>query len=632
MKLFKNIMSRKPDPEEIAAMEAQVEEAAAAEQGGRKAIADDSGSKNASLGGSDDLYPGLSAKEPMPDEGSDGWGVSAWADNDDDWDDEDWGEEWDEDEDDTKSAADAKAALVDGIRDAARDIQGDARKDGIRNWSEDEEVRRDAVRSKLGSDVEEAEERILSRTNSEMTNIMSSRRRSAMAHLKKAAQATKADRVLSHVVGRDPAGDPEEQSAYRDDLAKVVKPRPTSRPVSRPVSRSPKVEAEWEGMPSDEDAGLMAEAASERRPTRDRSAFEEERKQHLPADLTEDEFTSDEVLVSQKAESEIEDDADEVDLPRGPAAWSKPIFEDDMDDDAAAVEMATRRASRVRTALVEPVEEEVEPEQATPEAEAAQDVQADWGLGGENADQMTDEDDFDDFDEDDEEQIDWTAPSLEADDATSDQDDAGIDLDAVRSGVSQMITPQQPAVEPQDTKAEGSQEAMAEEIVQVPTPAIGRAGRSAGRVKTRLLGFQATEAEPDVFDRAGQSDASGRSQFPVGWIIVVEGPGRGNAFTLKGGVMQIGRGAGQGVQLDFGDTAISRENHAAVAFDDETGKFFLGHGGKSNLVRLNGAPVLSTEELSNRDRIRIGETTLMFIGLCNEEFIWTSGEGSDDDA
>jgi pSer/pThr/pTyr-binding forkhead associated (FHA) protein len=135
-----------------------------------------------------------------------------------------------------------------------------------------------------------------------------------------------------------------------------------------------------------------------------------------------------------------------------------------------------------------------------------------------------------------------------------------------------------------------------------------------------------------VFDRAGQSDTSGRSQFPVGWIIVVEGPGRGNAFTLKGGVMQIGRGAGQGVQLDFGDTAISRENHAAVAFDDETGKFFLGHGGKSNLVRLNGAPVLSTEELSNRDRIRIGETTLMFIGLCNEEFIWTSGEGSDDDA
>ena len=116
--------------------------------------------------------------------------------------------------------------------------------------------------------------------------------------------------------------------------------------------------------------------------------------------------------------------------------------------------------------------------------------------------------------------------------------------------------------------------------------------------------------------------------FPAGWIVVVDGPGRGASFTLQVGVSQIGRGEEQAVRLDFGDTSISRNNHAAVAYDDEQGKFFLGHGGKSNLVRLNGMPVLSTEELTDGDEIRIGETTLKFVALCGEAFTWST-EGGD---
>ena len=123
--------------------------------------------------------------------------------------------------------------------------------------------------------------------------------------------------------------------------------------------------------------------------------------------------------------------------------------------------------------------------------------------------------------------------------------------------------------------------------------------------------------------------AGGRpgAEFPTGWIVVTEGPGRGACFTLGDGVSQIGRGEDQAIRLDFGDTSISRNNHAAVAFDPETGKFFLGHGGKSNLVRLNNRPVLSTEELASNDRIRIGETVLRFVALCGEEFSWVEEPG-----
>ena len=144
-------------------------------------------------------------------------------------------------------------------------------------------------------------------------------------------------------------------------------------------------------------------------------------------------------------------------------------------------------------------------------------------------------------------------------------------------------------------------------------------------MKTRLLGFQADElAQKDVFEDEGKDQHSGISHLPVGWIVLIDGPGRGYCFTLHSGVSQIGRGEDQAVRLDFGDTSISRNNHAAVAYDEEQGKFFLGHGGKSNMVRLNGMPVLSTEEMANGDEIRIGETTLKFIALCGESFSWAS--------
>ena len=107
--------------------------------------------------------------------------------------------------------------------------------------------------------------------------------------------------------------------------------------------------------------------------------------------------------------------------------------------------------------------------------------------------------------------------------------------------------------------------------------------------------------------------------------MIVSGPGRGTCYTLHSGVAQIGRGEGQAIRLDFGDTSISRENHAAIAFDPERGAFFIGHGGKANLVRCNDMPVLSTQELGAGDRIRVGETTLIFTPFCGPEFSWSAG-------
>lgn len=191
------------------------------------------------------------------------------------------------------------------------------------------------------------------------------------------------------------------------------------------------------------------------------------------------------------------------------------------------------------------------------------------------------------------------------------------------------VKDQQPAPETARPHPEAPRETPVE-MVKVPSPAAGRGVGSSGRVKTRLLGFGTSEiAGLDPILKKDTPAPAAYSSFPVGWLIVIEGPGKGAAFTLYEGLSQIGRAEGQTVQLSFGDNSISRENHAAIAYDAERRCFYFGHGGKANLVRLNGRPVLSTEELPSESDIRIGETTLRFIALCGQNFSWGADQQED---
>ena len=168
------------------------------------------------------------------------------------------------------------------------------------------------------------------------------------------------------------------------------------------------------------------------------------------------------------------------------------------------------------------------------------------------------------------------------------------------------------------------------EAAPVPAPK-----RRAGRAKTRLLGIDHTgPAVEDVLAKQEPQEASAPVTYhAVGWLVVMDGPGRGHSMPLRNGVSQLGRGDDQSIQLNFGDNSISRSNHASIAFDEEQRCFFIGHGGKANLVRLNDAPVLSTEALTHGDMIRIGETTLQLVAFCGEAFTWadeTATEASED--
>ena len=159
------------------------------------------------------------------------------------------------------------------------------------------------------------------------------------------------------------------------------------------------------------------------------------------------------------------------------------------------------------------------------------------------------------------------------------------------------------------------------------------------RTKTRILGFELQptsvvplfdEAEKPAMPLAPAVPGQGHVMFPTGWLVVKDGPGRGAAFALTQGISQIGRGADQTVALDFGDMAISRQNHAAIAYDPSSHRFHIGHGGKSNLVRLNGKPLLSTETVGDGDEVQIGETTLLLKVLCTPAFNWAASDAGGD--
>ncbi|MEM8750011.1 MAG: FHA domain-containing protein [Pseudomonadota bacterium] len=108
----------------------------------------------------------------------------------------------------------------------------------------------------------------------------------------------------------------------------------------------------------------------------------------------------------------------------------------------------------------------------------------------------------------------------------------------------------------------------------------------------------------------------------VGWLVVVDGPGRGNSRSVYYGMNSMGRDESERIPLNFGDSKVSRQSHAFVVYDEKQQDYYVQHGGKSNLVRLNGAPVLTPMALARGDKIELGDTVLMFVPLCDESFNW----------
>lgn len=119
------------------------------------------------------------------------------------------------------------------------------------------------------TDTDVAIDRILEKTNTQLESGESSRRRSAIQHLKRAVQVTRADRAATG----ESKDDEDTQDEYRRDLARVVRPRRPAEPAGERTQRrlAPLVLVSEQRIDSDEaEADGSADAAKPARPVRPR--------------------------------------------------------------------------------------------------------------------------------------------------------------------------------------------------------------------------------------------------------------------------------------------------------------------------------------------------------------------------
>ena len=77
------------------------------------------------------------------------------------------------------------------------------------------------------------------------------------------------------------------------------------------------------------------------------------------------------------------------------------------------------------------------------------------------------------------------------------------------------------------------------------------------------------------------------------------------------------------VTIDLhGDKTVSRGAQAVLLYDPLNKKFFLQSNESKTLIYVNRQMLLMPTELKPYDRILLGETELLFIPLCSEQFSW----------
>ena len=108
---------------------------------------------------------------------------------------------------------------------------------------------------------------------------------------------------------------------------------------------------------------------------------------------------------------------------------------------------------------------------------------------------------------------------------------------------------------------------------------------------------------------------------PSGWLVAVDGPGKGHVLTIGIGMNGIGRGNVR-VPILFKDDFISRGKSAAIAFDSVNRQFYLLPGDGKTLAYLNSKPVVESQEIKTGATFTLGKTTFRFIALCDSTFNW----------
>lgn len=109
----------------------------------------------------------------------------------------------------------------------------------------------------------------------------------------------------------------------------------------------------------------------------------------------------------------------------------------------------------------------------------------------------------------------------------------------------------------------------------------------------------------------------------VGWLVCIEGPDKGKDYHLWARINTIGRSENMDVCIK-GDSTISKENHARLAYDIKHNNYQLIPADSTNNIYVNDEPVYIPVKLNAYDEIEFGNSKMLFIPLCGDKFKWSN--------
>ncbi|MDC3124124.1 hypothetical protein OBB00_05350 [Gammaproteobacteria bacterium] len=155
--------------------------------------------------------------------------------------------------------------------------------------------------------------------------------------------------------------------------------------------------------------------------------------------------------------------------------------------------------------------------------------------------------------------------------------------------------------------------------------------------KTQIVGQTSQSAESKVegdktqiYKPSGQggiptqemSSSNPMDDPPTGWLVAINGPGKGNVLTLGIGNNGVGRGDEPRVPIPFDDKEISRGQSFSVVYDPKHRRYYLLPGSGKTLVYHEEQPVLERIDLKTGMAFQVGQTTFRFVALCDDNFDW----------
>jgi hypothetical protein len=112
------------------------------------------------------------------------------------------------------------------------------------------------------------------------------------------------------------------------------------------------------------------------------------------------------------------------------------------------------------------------------------------------------------------------------------------------------------------------------------------------------------------------------SDPPTGWLVAIEGPGKGTVLTVGIGNNGVGRGDEPRVTIPFNDNEISRGQSFSIVYDPKHRRYYLLPGSGKTLVYFDEQPVLERLDIKSGMSFQVGQTTFRFVALCDESFDW----------